>query len=109
MTANRPDSHEPTIERGPKPDIDWPMPTASLGWMVLVVAVVAVIVGLAASGTVAVANGAPTWVLAVTAFGGAVAGIWSGRLILRLFLPGAAPDSTTSTIDLRLDDDDRIG
>ncbi|MGZ4710779.1 MAG: hypothetical protein ACXWBN_18745 [Acidimicrobiales bacterium] len=70
----------------------------------MVVAAV-IVIGLAASGTVAVAHGVPIWVLAVGAFGGAVAGIWGGRLILRLILPGTAPDSTTSTIDLRLDDD----
>jgi len=102
MTATEP-GREPTVERGSKPDIDRPMPTAPLGWIVLVVAVIGL--GLAASGTLAVANGAPTWVLVAGAAGGAVAGIWGGRLILRLLLPKPAPHPTTSTIDLRLDDD----
>lgn len=78
--------------------------TAPRGEVVVSVAAV-VVIALVVSGTVAVAHGAPIWVLAAGAFVGAVAGIWGGRLILRLLLPKPAPDSTTSTIDLRLDDD----
>ena len=69
----------------------------------------AAVIALVVSGTVAVAHGLPIWVLAAAAVVGAVAGIWGGRLVLRLLLvPAAAPDPTTSTIDLRLDDDDRV-
>ena len=64
-----------------------------------------VVIALVVSGTVAVAHGMPIWVLVAGAFVGAVAGIWGGRLILRLLRPEPASDSTTSTIDLRLDDD----
>ena len=103
MTATEPGRHEPTVERGSKPDIERPRPTASLGWIVVVAAVV--VIALVVSGTVAVAHGVPIWALVAGAFVGAVAGISGGRLILRLLLPEPAPDSTTSTIDLRLDDD----
>lgn len=64
-----------------------------------------VVIALVVSGAVAVSHGVPIWVLVAGAFVGAVAGIGGGRLILRLLLPEPAPDSTTSTIDLRLDDD----
>lgn len=78
--------------------------TAPRGEVVVSVAAV-VVIALVVSGTVAVAHGVPIWVLAAGAFVGAVAGISGGRLILRLLLPEPAPDATTSTIDLRLDDD----
>jgi hypothetical protein len=62
----------------------------------------AIVIALAVSDFVAVANGAPIWVLAAGAFGGAVAGIGGGRFILRL-LP--AVPSSDSMIDVRPDDD----
>lgn len=71
--------------------------------IVLLVAAAAVI-ALALAGSVAVANGAPIWVLAAGALGGAVAGIWGGRFILRLLLPGPSPNSAASMIDLRADE-----
>lgn len=78
--------------------------TAPRGEIVVSVAAV-VVIALVVSGAVAVSHGVPIWVLVAGAFVGAVAGIGGGRLILRLLLPEPAPDSTTSTIDLRLDDD----
>jgi len=111
MTSTGPDHRGPTVplHGAPRPlavtadDGDQPILTAPRGTIVLVAALI--VIGLAASGTVAAANGTPMWVLALGAVGGAVAGIWGGRQILRLLLPGAAPRSATSLIDLRPDDD----
>ncbi len=110
MKPTGPDHHGPTVPlngtRRPlavtaDDDRGQPILTAPRGTIMLVAALI--VIGLATSGTVAAANGTPMWVLALGAVGGAVAGIWGGRQILRL-LPGTAPHSATS-IDLRLDDD----
>jgi len=61
-----------------------------------------VLVALAGSGLLAVASGAPTWLLVVGAVGGAAAGIWGGRLVLRLL---ADADASDSVVDLRTPDD----
>lgn len=67
----------------------------------ILLALAAVVIALAVSGAVAVAHGAPLWLLVAGAVGGAVVGIGGGRFILHRLVPASSDASSASVIDLR--------